>query len=253
MTRFARKILVLSFVFFPILVAAGPALGQLTSTNWSGYVVVANGVTAVSASWVIPAISSCATTVGGTMATVSQGISVWIGFDGYANNQIPEQIGTNSFCYNGSPWYYAWEEDPTTGAGNQNAAIPAFKTQEIYPGDHITASITYLGNNQFQMKIADTSVSASRTYTVLIPNAGRKSAEWIVEAFTNSETQSEVSLPTFRPITISDCTASVNNVAGSITQNGGQPLDMVSNNGNVLVAPQNLNQAGTSFQIALAG
>jgi len=251
LTPIIRKAFPLFLLSFLILVSVrNVSAAPLTSTNWSGYVVIANGVTGISASWIIPPISSCVSTVAGT--EVTQGISVWIGFDGYSNNAIPEQIGTNSYCYNGSPTYLTWEEDPTLWGTSSNHEVVALPEQ-VYAGDHITASIEYQGNNYFQLKIADSDVGGHRSFTVIVPSAPRGSAEWIVEAFTNIQTQSQVSLPTFRPITFSDCTASVNNAAGSITQNNGQLLDMVDNNGNVLVEPQNLNQAGTSFQVAEVG
>lgn len=176
---------------------------------------------------------------------------MWIGFDGTVAG-IPEQVGTNSYCFNGNPGYWAWEEDPTTGAGKTNHAVGVFG-DEISAGEHITASITYSGNNHFQLKIADSELGDSRTFNVIISNAPRTSAEWIVEAFTNMNTQSQVTLPKFQPITFSDCTAAVNNVAGSVLQTNAQSVSMVDNNGNIIVQPQNLNQAGTSFQVAELG
>jgi hypothetical protein len=246
-----RKILLLFLVSFLVLVAVRSASASWTSTNWAGYAINSAGVTAISASWTVPEIQ-CANTAGGN--TVTQGVSVWIGFDGLTGGAtlIPEQVGTTSLCFNGNPSYYAWEEDPTVGPGKTNHSVLAFYDQ-LSPGDHITASIAYLGNNQFRLTIADSEMSNSRTYTVIVPNAPRASAEWIVEAFTNINTQSQVTLPTFRPITFSGCSAAVNNAAGSITQNNAQPIDMVDNNGNIIVTTQNLNQAGTSFQVAEVG
>jgi hypothetical protein len=234
-------------LMFLMLASMRTASASQTSTNWAGYMIRANGVTGVSASWTIPSISSCVSTVGGT--EVTQGISVWIGFDGWYSNAIPEQIGSTSECYNGSPAYYSWEEDPTIGVGEANHEMIAIR-EALSAGDHIAASIEYEGNNLFQLKIADSDVSQSRTFTVIIPNAPRGSVEWITETFTNTNTQSQVSLPTFQPITFNDCSASVNNVAGSIIQYNGQPINMVDNEGNILVTTQNLNQAGTSFQVA---
>jgi len=249
-SHLVRKALLLLVVSLLFLVWVSKANAALSSTNWSGYIIAANGVTAVSASWVIPPVSSCVSTVGGT--EVTQGISVWIGFDGWYNNAIPEQIGSTSECYNGTPFYYTWEEDPTIGVGTTSHSMIALR-EELSAGDHITASIEYQGNNHFQLKIADSDVSDSRTFTVIVSNAPRGSAEWIVEAFTNINTQGQVTLPTFRPITFNDCAASVNNAAGSITHYSGQPINMVDNNGNILVSPENLNQAGNSFQVAEVG
>lgn len=229
-----------------LLATAGTTSASMTSTNWAGYAITSNDVTSISASWTIPKIQ-CANTVGGN--TVTQGLSVWIGFDGLSTTGIPEQVGTISSCLNGSPSYLSWEEDPTTGAGQANHSVIALR-EELSAGDHITASITYLGNNRFQLKIADSDVSDSRTFNVIITNAPRLSAEWIVEAFTNVNTQTQVTLPSFQPITFSDCSAAVNNAAGSIIQLNGEPINMVESNGKIIAAAQDLNQAGNSFEVA---
>jgi hypothetical protein len=169
--------------------------------------------------------------------------------DGWNNNAIPEQIGTDSYCWNGTPNYWSWEEDPSTSTNSKtNHALQAIP--DTSAGDQITASIVYLGNSEYQLTLKDSTSDESRTFTVFIHNAPRGSAEWILEAFTNMDTQKEVTLPGFNPVTFSDCSASVNNVAGSITQNNGQPLDMVDSSNNIIVQTQDLNQAGTSFQVA---
>lgn len=222
------------------------AWAQETSTNWAGYAITSNGVTGISASWTIPGVQDCTNTAGGN--TLTKGIAVWIGFDGLTNNGIPEQLGTDSYCYNGAPAYWAWEEDPTTGAGLTNHAVGAFG-DEISAGEHITASIAYLGNNHFQLTITDSSIGDSRTFTVSISNTPRASAEWIVEAFTNINTQTQVALPKFQPIAFSGCSASVNNAVGSITQLNGESINMVDSNNNTIVTAQGLNQAGTSFNV----
>jgi hypothetical protein len=100
------------------------------------------------------------------------------------------------------------------------------------------------------LSIADAQTDLGRTYTVFIPNAPRASAEWIVETFYNINTANQVTLPKFQPITFTDCTAAVNNVAGSILQNNTEPISMTDSNGNAIAAPQGLNQAGTSFEVA---
>jgi hypothetical protein len=223
-----------------MLAAVKSAFAQQTSTNWAGYTITSNDVTGISASWTVPAVQC---TVTGATNQWTQGLSVWIGLDGWNNNGIPEQIGTDSDCYNSSPTYYAWEEDPTINGG----ALTALADTEA--GDHITASIAYLGSNQFQLSIKDATQGDSRTYTVIIRGAQRGSAEWIVEAWKNLNTGKQATLPNFHPITFSACSASVNNTAGSIIQLNGEPLNMVDKNNNTIVTAQGLNQAGTSFSV----
>ena len=244
-TLLVRKLLLLFLVSFLVLAVVKTTLGQLNTTNWAGYAINSSGITEINGSWTVPEIQ-CSVS---NSNVVSQGVSVWIGLDGLSGAAaIPEQVGTNSFCRNGTPVYYAWEEDPTLGPSNTNSAAQAFPGTSY--GDHMTGSITYLGNSYFRLSIADAQTDLGRTYVVSIPNAPRASAEWIVETFHNINTGNQVTLPKFQPITFTDCSAAVNNVAGSILQNNAEPISITDSNGNTIAAPQGLNQAGTSFEVA---
>ena len=250
-SRIVRKILLLFLVAFLVLAAEKTALGQITSTNWAGYAVNSTGITDISASWIVPEVQ-CGNTIGGNQ--VNQGVAIWIRFDGITGTAlVPEQVGTESVCYNGSAYYFAFEEDSTIGPRTANHAETVPFGQEISAGERITASIAYLGNNQFRITIADPQAGDSKTWDgIFIPNAPRTSAEWIVEAFYNKNTGKQVALPESKPIAFTDCSASVNNAAGSIVQLNAEPINMVDNNGNIIAAPQSLNQAGTSFNVAVA-
>jgi len=244
-TLLVRKLLLLFLVLFLVLAVVKTTLGQLNTTNWAGYAINSSGITEINGSWTVPEIQCSVSNTN----VVSQGVSVWIGLDGLSGAAaIPEQVGTNSFCRNGTPVYYAWEEDPTLGPSNTNSAAQAFPGTSY--GDHMTGSITYLGNSYFRLSIADAQTDLGRTYVVSIPNAPRASAEWIVETFHNINTGNQVTLPKFQPITFTDCSAAVNNVAGSILQNNAEPISITDSNGNTIAAPQGLNQAGTSFEVA---
>jgi Peptidase A4 family len=250
-SRIIRKILLLFLVSFLVLAAEKTAMGQMASTNWAGYAVNSAGITAISASWIIPEVN-CVNTIGGNQVT--QGAAVWIGVDGLTGTAlVPEQVGTNSICYNGSAVYYAWEEDPTVGPGTANHNMVVNFGQEISAGERITASIAYLGNNRFRMTIADIQADESKTWDgILVPNAPRTSAEWIVEAPYNMNTGKQLVLPDSKPIAFTDCSASVNNAAGSIVQLKAEPINMVDKNDKIIAAPQSLNQAGTSFNVVVA-
>jgi hypothetical protein len=213
------------------------AWAQQTSTNWAGYAITANDVTGVIASWVVPAVQC---TITGPTNTLTQGIATWIGLDGWNNNGIPEQIGTMSYCWNGSPTYWSWEEDPSISSSATNHALQAIP--DTSAGDLITASISYLGNSEYQLSLKDSTSDESRTFTVIIHNAPRSSAEWILEAFSDINTGKQMTLPTFQPFTFSDCSASVNNAAGSITKLNGQPINMVDSKNNTIATTQGLNQ-----------
>lgn len=234
-----------------MLAAVKTTNASMTSRNWAGYAIDATGVTAISASWVVPKIQ-CSTT--GSAYPLSAGVVVWVGFDGLTGTaMIPEQLGTDSLCYNGSPTYDAWEEDPSLSPTSATNHAQGVFGNELSGGDHITASIAYFGNDKFQLSIKDIATGDTRTFNVLIHNTPRTSAEWIVEDPWYTRTGNYLPLPTFQPVTFSDCSAAVNNVAGSILQNNASPISMTDSNGNVIVTPQGVNQAGTSFQVNQIG
>src|SRR5690242_13971601 len=75
--------------------------GRGTSTNWSGYDVTGRGATHVIGTWTQPA-PTCT-------PRENSWSSPWVGLDGDTSNTV-EQIGTDTDCSNGAPYYYAWYE-----------------------------------------------------------------------------------------------------------------------------------------------
>jgi hypothetical protein len=166
--------------------ASAPPTGQLWySTNWSGYALntAAGQVASVSAKWDVPAVTGSSTAYS----------SAWVGIDGFASSSV-EQIGTASEVHlvrSGRTTkvqyvYYAWWEMYPA-----NAMQPISMT--VNAGDHIQASVTYVGNdpstqyNNFTLTISDTSASNGKTQSFSITTdlnqvVQRSSAEWIQEA-----------------------------------------------------------------------
>src|SRR5262244_3269161 len=71
--------------------------------NWSGYVdssATHQAFTKVSGNWTTPSV---------TCNAEDQVTSNWVGLDGFNNNSI-EQLGTVSWCYQGTATYYTWFE-----------------------------------------------------------------------------------------------------------------------------------------------
>jgi len=136
------------------------------SRNWSGYVVAAaNGsVSAVGGSWIVPAVS-CS----GTSSTFA---SFWVGIDGYDSLTV-EQVGTDSDCLAGVPFYYAWYEF------YPNASVP-IDSVNVTPGDLITASVAYGADGRFTTSVSS-SEGGSNSTSQAVPGAQRNSAEWIAE------------------------------------------------------------------------
>jgi hypothetical protein len=118
--------------------SGGQSGGQDTSassSNWAGYAATgaSGSFTSVSASWTQPT-ASC--------TSGSQYAAFWVGLDGYTSKTV-EQIGTEADCNGPNPQYYAWYE-VYPGAGVNF-------TNPVSPGDKFTGTVTYQGNNAFQL------------------------------------------------------------------------------------------------------
>jgi Peptidase A4 family len=151
---------------------------QYSSRNWSGYIAFpfnlqSSGATAtpfnkVSASWVLPApgVTTC--------DQPNSYAATWVGFDGWFNGN-DEEAGTLINCQTNHPPAYTMMWEMTNG-GIQIGP-------DVFPGDHITASVTYTAPN-FILVVNDTTTGA----TMRIPEpcgqglvCQRDSAEVIVE------------------------------------------------------------------------
>ena len=143
------------------------------SYNWSGYAVTAasGAVTAVTGSWVVPAVQpgSCSS------GTTNEYASFWVGMDGFTSNTV-EQTGTDSDCQNGVPTYYAWFEF---------YPHPAFmiNSMSIQPGDVMEAEVRYSpATRRFTVAINNRTTGQSFSTSTKVNGAQRSSAEWIAEA-----------------------------------------------------------------------
>ncbi len=130
------------------------------------------------------------------------------GIDGY-NNATVEQIGTAHEWKNGKVVHYAWFE-MYPNAAFELSGFP------LIPGDIISASIEYRGNNIFLMTISNVSRKAYTTvptsYTTST-SAQRACAEWIAEAPFMKTT---LPLAHFSVVPFTKCTATIGGVTGAI-------------------------------------
>ena len=133
------------------------------SSNWSGYAVTGSSVSYVAGSWVVPTVST----------TTSGYTSVWVGIDGFSSSTV-EQIGTDSDYVGGRVSYYAWYEMYPAASYNISMTVK--------PGDAMTASVAYQGNNSFLLTITDTTETETFSKAFTMSGAARSSAEWIVDA-----------------------------------------------------------------------
>jgi hypothetical protein len=144
--------------------ARGGIRHQARSTNWSGYAATTGTYTSVSASWTEPA---------GTCSGSAAYSSFWVGLDGYSSRSV-EQTGSEIDCSGSGAVYYAWYEI------YPNPSVPY--TNEVRPGDHFNASVSYTGSDHFSLFIQDSTQGWSHTTTGTLAGASRSSAEVIVEA-----------------------------------------------------------------------
>lgn len=151
---------------------AMPSLGGNVNTtqasaNWSGYAVTGGPFRSVSASWVQPQ-ANCARVAGHRFA------AFWVGLDGF-NSRSVEQTGSDTDCVGTRPTYYGWYE--------MFPAAPVFFPTKLNPGDHMSASVTFLGAGRGYALVLQDS-TRRWTHTIIKHEGGlaRSSAEVITEA-----------------------------------------------------------------------
>jgi hypothetical protein len=203
--------------------AERPRFNTVNSTNWSGYAAetnlttpASNVVTFVSGQWVVPTVTGSA-----SKNTYS---SVWVGIDGYSSSTV-EQTGTEQDVINGVATYHAWYEI------YPKEAEVVITSMTVKPGDTMSASVTYIGNSQFTMKITDVTRNETFSVTQTEAAAKRSSAEWIVEA--PSSFNGVLPLANFGKATITQAQATINKVTGAINNSSWQntAINMVTSGG----------------------
>jgi hypothetical protein len=193
--------------------------GAQESSNWSGYVDTGSTFTAVSGTWVVPAVQP---------STPDMSSGTWIGIDGATNTSLI-QTGTAQITGGGQTLYYDWYELLPAGPVELNS---------VSPGDVMHASIveTSAGNWTITIDDATSGQDSTRNVTYSDPQS---SAEWIEEAPTTDDGQ-QTALANFGSVQFSGIAASSAN-ANQIVQT---PVDMINSNGNIIATPGPLSNAG---------
>jgi len=208
-----------------------------TSSNWSGYAVEtnlaspqSNAVTDVAGSWAVPTARKSQ-----SKTTYS---SNWVGIDGYSDGTV-EQLGTDSDWSHNAPQYYAWFEMYPGPAYLIGGFVVA-------PGDAITASVHYNGGNSYQLTI-DNATRGEHFSQAFTGSAQRSSAEWITEAPSSGRV---LPLTNFGTTTFTNCSATLNNHTGTISDSAWQydKLTMASRN-TIKALPSDLSTDGSSFSV----
>jgi hypothetical protein len=193
--------------------------GAQESSNWSGYVDTGSTFTAVSASWVVPAVQS---------STPSLSSGTWIGIDGASNSALI-QTGTAQITAGGQTAYYDWYE-----------LLPSapINLESVSPGDEMHASIVETSTGNWAITITDATSEQTNVINVAY-NDPQASAEWIEEAPT-SDTGQQTSLAEFGTVQFSGISETSTNQSAVIQT----PVEMVDISGNPIATPGPLTNAG---------
>ena len=135
-----------------------------TSDNWAGYAAGGGTFTSVASNWVEPSVTC------GSEDTYS---SFWVGLDGDGTSSV-EQTGTKADCSGGSAQYSAWYE--------MYPAYPVTYSDNVQPGDSMSASVATDGNGNFTLTLTDSSQGWTETQNQYSSSAQDGSAEVIAEA-----------------------------------------------------------------------
>ena len=233
-------LLVLSLSFLSTLLsqfASNPQGEIISNLSWAGYVVsrTTNAkveVTAINASWVVPAVNVY---VGTSFS------SMWIGIGGQLEKTLI-QVGTEQDVTTGQGTYYAWYE-----------LLPSFavrlSTIFVSPGDVMFASLSLVDSatNQWSIQINDTTTGQAYSTTVTY-NSARSSGEWIMERPTINNRLT--TLADFGNVTFTGCYLNANNISGSISKFYFSRLEMANSQNIQLTSVSSLTAHGTSFVIA---
>ena len=178
---------------------------QIVGTNWSGYVAATSlsvptsgSVTMVRGSWIVPTV---------TVTATDAYSSDWVGIDGWTSGSV-EQIGAEQDSVGGGTGYFAWWE--------MYPAYPVYITSmTVSPGDRMTAEVSWISGDTFQMTLTD--VTKGQSFSAAEPlgqTAARVSAEWIHEA--PSWSVGVLPLARTSPVDFTTCQATINGTTGPI-------------------------------------
>ncbi len=164
-------------VFAPVTAAFGANSG-----TWAGWAATGRH-TSVSASWRQPSVT-CA-------ARETSDSAFWVGLDGYGSRSV-EQLGTQSGCANGTPFYSAWTEFYPAPA--------AYLAVPVTPGDTFRATVSFVSGHNYRLTLTNVTRNRSQTVTGSSNLGTNASVEVVVEAPTDARTGRPLALSRFSPV-----------------------------------------------------
>jgi len=206
-----------------------PSAEADTSHNWSGYAATDGQFTAVTGTWTVPETQSNGSFGSG---------ATWVGIGGVRSRDLI-QAGTQQITDgSGTVHYQAWTE-----------ILPQASRQvpfTVNPGDSVTVSIGYQGNDQWLISFAN-NTTGQKYHTTLRYTSSLSSAEWVVEA--PSARQGVLPLDNFGSIQFTQGSAVKDGKTVTIAEAGAQPITMVDALGTVLASPSALTSDGKGFTV----
>lgn len=149
--------------------AAVGRLQEITNNNWSGAIVApgqGNKFDSVTGTFTIPKVS------GGSK---NQGMSVWVGFDGYSCQTAIAQVGIYVYGDGSTNAWYEWYPDDATDINLSMKAGDAIR---------LTVTASKQGNGATGLiENLTTGKSYSKTWSNRSQRLCQNTAEWIVEDF----------------------------------------------------------------------
>jgi Peptidase A4 family len=162
--------------------------------------------------------------------------SPWVGIDGN-NSSTVEQVGTDTDCSRGNPFYYAWYEMYPKSL----VQIP----MTVTPGHTYTGEVTSTNASTYTMKLTDNTTGATFQTTQTSKKAKRTSVEWVMEG------PSSGLLTNFSSVSFSQASATISGKTGTIASIGGaDAITMVNSQGLTRALPSALGTFGNSFSVA---
>jgi hypothetical protein len=161
----------------------------------------------------------------------------WVGIDGWRNTSLiqagidesPDPNNSNLFYL--FPW---WEILPAS-------ATPITLAQPLKAGDSVTIDIAQVSGSLWSITLTDDTTGSSFNTTQTYTGPG-SSAEWIVEAPTDSSTGNQYPLAEYTPTTMTGIS-----VVGSDTV---EPAIVMVQNSVVVSVPSAPGEGGSSFNFA---
>lgn len=227
----ARPLLIVSLAVFglvPFVVGIvtypSPAQRPADAAVWAGLGTMRDGITRVTATWEQPRVYP--------LGSRFDGVSFWVGLADTDGNV--EQIGTDGYCQRHTPAIYdAWYE-----------LYPASKVTTrlaVRPGERVTATVVSLGNDRFQLTLADATTGARFSTVQVARGVGSTHGAIIVE----EPSFSDMDLAGFGTVRFTQC-AFDGRPIGSFRLS---PFDIASDDGTLETITSGLASDGTTFTV----